>query len=334
MKQRVAYVWVVAAVVVALSPGLCSAFTTDALEEAGLSFSGCLEVELSYLDGDEEDGADVAVSTVELGVEYSPVEWLSLGILFLYEDGSDGVEVDEAYGSIGGSAAMPVVFTVGRLYLPVGAYPTVLCTDPLTQTLGEAQEEVLQVSYDFGLGAVTAGIANGDVEEIGEDDTINLYYAAVEVSPIEALTAGVAFTSNLADSNELTELMPEEGVTDQVSGIAVYVVYESGPFYGSVEYVTALDGFEAADLDTDEDGSGDEPEALNIEVGYEVMADVQLGARYGTTNAFADFPEDQYGVVVNYTVFEGAVISLEYLHNEFAGGAEEDSITGRLAIEF
>ena len=68
----------------------------------------------------------------------------------------------------------------------------------------------MQVSYDLGLGAGTAGMANGDVEEIGENDTINLYYAAVE----------------------------------------------------------------------------------------------------------------------------GAVISLEYLHNEFAGGAEEDSITGRLAIEF
>jgi len=322
-----------------LAPALCLGFSTEALEEAGVTFEGYLEVELSYVDGEEGDASDIALSELAVGVQYAPVEWLSAAALFLYEDGEDGVAVDEAYADIGGSERVPVVFTVGRVYLPIGAYCStfcsgVMCSDPLTQSLGEAQEDVLQASYDFGRVSVAAGIANGDVDEAGDDDTINLYYAVVEGKPAEAVTVGVTYTSNLADSDTLTALMPEEGVTEHVGGLTGYVIYEAGALYGSVEYLTAVEAFSPADLDTDEDGSGDEPWALNLEVGYQVLSNLQLGARYGMADDLADLPEDQYGVVVNYAVFEGAILAFEYLHNEYAGGGDEESFLGRLAIEF
>jgi hypothetical protein len=322
-----------------LAPAQSLALTTEALEEAGVSLSGYLEAEASYVDAAGEETSDLAVSEVTLAVEYAPNDWLFAAVVFLYEDGSDGVEVDEAYASVGGSTAVPVVFTAGRLYLPIGAYSSeqcsgVLCTDSLTQSLSEAQEDVLQVSYGFDAVTVLAGFANGDVDEVGEDNQVQLFYGAVEVSPVNGLMAGVAYVSSLADSEELSALAPEEGITEKVAGLSVYVIYAAGRFYGQAEYVTALARFEPADLDADGDGSGDQPEAFNIEFGYAVLDDLQLGARYAASREFGEFAETQYGAVANYELFDGAVVSLEYLHNELPDGTDEDRVTGRLAVEF
>lgn len=339
MKEYAKCIGILALVVVALCPRASRAVTSDALEEAGLSFPGYLEVGVSYTDGGEEDTTDVALAELDIGLEYSPNDWLSASVLLIYEDGEDGVNVDEAYASIGGSEAVPVVFTVGRLYLPVGEYSSrfcsgVFCTDPLTQSLSESQEDVVQAAYDFGLGSVTAGVANGDADEIGADDTIDLYYAVVELQPVDGLAVGLGYVSQLADSDELSGMVPEDGVTDSVAGLSLYVIYERGAFYAQAGYVMALDAFAAADLDTDEDGSGDEPKAFNVEVGYEVVTDLQLGARYGMSKEFGDFAEDQYGVAVNYSVFEGAVVGLEYLHSEYAADGDEDMVAGRFTLEF
>lgn len=346
MKHVATWCGVVVLVAAALSSGPSLAFTTDALEEAGVSFAGYVEVEVSYTDAEEggadaEEGgtSDVALAELALGVEYSPTDWLSFSVTLIYEDGDDGVSVDQAIAGLGGTETMPVVFTVGRTYLPIGEYssvycPGLFCSDPLTQSLSEAQEDVLQASYDFGVGWAAVGVANGDVDEVGADDDIGLYYAVVELRPVEGLTVAVAYTSNLADSDELTDLVPEQGITDEVAGFAAYVIYENGPFYGQVGYVSALDSFAAGDLDGDEDGSGDEPEALNIEVGYEVLADLRIGVRYATSEEFAGFAQDQYGLTVNYALLEGALLSLEYLHSELADDSEADTVTGRFMLEF
>jgi hypothetical protein len=339
MKRTVYLARVAVFALLALCPGVCGAFTTEALEEAGVTFTGYVETEISYLNGEEDEGSDVALSELTLGVEYAPADWLSAAAVLIYEDGAGGVEVDEAYAAVGGTESLPLVLTVGRLYLPLGAYCSehcsgVLCTDSLTQALSEAQEDVVQVTYLLDVAVLTAGVANGDVDQAGEDDVINTFYGAVEVAPIEGLVVGAACTSNLADSDELTGLMPEDGVVDQVAAVSVYAICRFGRFYGQAEYVAALDDFAAADLDADEDGRGDQPQAINIELGYDLLEDLQIGARCAATEEFGAFPETQYGVVANYAIFEGAVLALEVLRNELPGGGEEESVIGRLAVEF
>jgi hypothetical protein len=331
--------WIVAAAAVMLGSGHCRALTTPALEEAGLSFEGYLEAEVSYTDEDGQTASDVAVSELTLGAEYVPVEWLQLVVVLIYEDGDEGVGVDEAYVGLGGSERLPLVVTVGRLYLPMGAYSSVhcsgvLCSDSLTQLLTESREDVVQACCGWDAVALTVGVANGDVDEAGHDDTINVWYAAVEAYPAEGLAVGAAYTSSLADSDELAELMPDEGIARQVGAASVYVIHQTGPFYGSVEYAAALERFDAADLDADHDDTGDRPRALNVEAGYDVLDNVQIGARYGWTAEWAGFPEDQYGAAVHYFLSECVVLSIEVLHGELPAGADEDSVIGRVAVEF
>ena len=336
-KKSLSSLLAVVAVVALVQAGY--AFTTGELEEAGVSFTGYVETELSYVSADEGDVSDIAVAEVSLGTEYAPADWILASVILLYEDGADGVGVDEAFVTLGGSDLVPVKVTVGRIYPKFGSYSSLycsglLCEDSLAQSLSETREEVVQVAYRFGPGTVRAGVANGAVDEVGKDDGFSLFYGIIEVTPLEGLTVGTAYTSNLGTSSVLSELMPEEGVEEIAAGLTLYAIYQAGRFYGQADYVTALDRFSAVDLDADGDGVGDEPSALNIEVGYEVLADVQLGARYASSDEFADFPEEQYGLVVNYALFDGAVLAVEYLHNELPGGGDEETLSGRVAVEF
>ena len=45
-------------------------------------------------------------------------------------------------------------------------------------------------------------------------------------------------------------------------------------------------------------------------------------------------PEEQYGAVITYSLFENTAIALEYLHGEFENDDERDLLTTQLAVEF
>jgi len=330
MKQGGAYLVAVVFVAVAFSPGLCSAFTTEGLEEVGVSFTGYFELLLEHVDGEAADATDIKLEAAKFGFSYTPVDWVLVYALFDFGSGVSEVNVNEGYLSIGGSEALPVV---------MGGYASEfcddpLCTAPLTKVLSETREELLQVAYDFGVAQVKAGVANGQVDEVGSDDNLNLYYGNVEVTPMEGLTLGASYTSDLSNSLELRDLMPEDGIVDQTAAYSLYVIYDSGPIYGRLGYVAATDSFAAADLDANGDGTGDEPSAWAVTVAYAVTPEVSVGGMYSTSDDMANFAEDRYGAVVSYSVYEGITLLGEYIHDEFYDGTDQDTYQGRMKISF
>jgi hypothetical protein len=339
MKQRGAYLVVVVFVAAALVPGLCSAFTTDELEEVGVSFTGYFELLLEHTDGETTDTTDIKLEAAKFGFSYTPIDWVLVYALFDFGSGVGEVNVNEGYVSLGGSEALPVVITAGRNYAPMGGYASEfcddpLCTAPLTKVLTETREELLQVGYDFGVAQVKVGAANGQVDKVGSDDDLNLYYGNVEVTPMEGVTLGASYTSSLANSLELRDLMPEDGIVDQIGGYSLYAIYDSGPIYGRLGYVSAAEKFDPADLDANGDGTGDEPSAWAVTVAYAVTPEVSVGAMYSTSDDMADFPEDRYGAVVSYSVYEGITLLGEYIHDEFYDGTDENIYQGRLKVSF
>ena len=337
MKQRVAYLWAVVFVAAALCPSVSSAFTTDSLEELGLSFTGYFEPLVEFISAEEGDSSNIKISSLEFGVDYTPDDWALVHVLLHYDQDLGHVEGRQAYVSLGGSEAMPVIFTIGKFYQPMGGYSSLFCGDPLcaaplTKRLTETLDEVVQVAYDFGLVEVKAGVGNGSTDEIGDDDTIDLYYGHIEVVPMTGVIVGASYTSDLADAIAIADLVPEEGTTDQVPGYSVYVIYETGPFYGRLGYAAATKSFAAVDLDLNADGIGDEPSAWAITLAYDVMENVQVGALYSSADDLD--VDEQYGLAVNYTVFEGIVLSLEYVHGLPCCGDEADNYVGRLKFSF
>ncbi|MBN1918201.1 MAG: LbtU family siderophore porin [Verrucomicrobia bacterium] len=336
MMKRTVLIGAVALAVV-LAPAVGRAFTTSELEAAGLSFVGYFELLLEHQMADAADKTDLTISSAEFGAVYAPDDWASVHVLLHYDQGIDATKLWEGFVELGGTETVPVIVKAGRFFLPLGGYSSLFCQDPLcsaplSKVITETKEEAIQVGYAYGLVQFKAGIANGDVQEIGSDDDLNLYYGNVEMTPMEGVTLGLAYTSDVANSDTISGLVPEEGIVHQVPGVSAFAIYEQGPFYARLDYVTATKRFALADLDTDADGVGDEPSAWAIVLAYDVTEQITLGAMYGQADEFVI--DEQYGLAVNYTVYSGVVVGVEYVHGLLCCGPDSDTIQGRLKVSF
>ncbi|MCK4846954.1 MAG: LbtU family siderophore porin, partial [Deltaproteobacteria bacterium] len=208
---------------------------------------------------------------------------------------------------------------------------------------------------------LSAGFFNGDVNEVGEDG-IHDFVAALNVKPSDNLSFGVSWISDLADSDAeitvahrealielaggeglalpapLTGLSPTETgeVVDTVSGISAYVSLTGGAFTLDAEYLGATDNFDAADYDGDLDGTGDEPEAFNVELAYAASETLELAVRYEGNDDLFDLPEKQYGIAASYALFDNVSLAVEYLEGEYDNATDDKrkSATAQIAIEF
>jgi predicted porin len=109
-----------------------------------------------------------------------------------------------------------------------------------------------------------------------------------------------------------------------------------GLFTLEAEYLGATDNFDPLDYDGDLDGTGDEPEAFNLEVAYTASEELELALRYeGNDDLFA-MPEKQYGVAVSYALMSNVSLAVEYLEGEYDNATDDKRkvLTAQIAVEF
>jgi hypothetical protein len=312
-----------------------------------VTLSGLIEVEASYENLDSEDpetdgdSSDLTLATVELGVDVDIAKHVSGHVLFLWEeDDTDPVEVDEGFITLDGEDAVPLYLNVGKIYVPFGYYESHFISDPITLELGETNESALKGGFVYQGLELSVAAFNGDVDETGEDDHIESYVASVaytlpeETVPDLGLMLGVSYISNIADSDGLAGETPGE-IADYVGGLGAFVsVSFRDRFFFEAEYIGATDRFEAGELSFD-DGQALEPKAWNFEFAFVPVDRLEVAVRYEGGDDLGGFqPEEQYGVVASYGLFENTALSLEYLHGEFENDDERDLVTAQLGIEF
>jgi hypothetical protein len=103
------------------------------------------------------------------------------------------------------------------------------------------------------------------------------------------------------------------------------------------EYVAAMDHFNAGEIYDAADTRQRKPSAWNLELGAAVLEDLELAVGYGGSDDGGDefLPENQYGAVINWKIFDSTNLALEYLRAEFEdNGQETDTYTVQLAVEF
>ena len=332
--------------------------TLQEKEQAGLmtritekiSLSGLVEVEAGYeslglKDGNDERSGDLVVSTAQLGFEAEVNDNVGATLILLFEeDETEPIEVDEATVDYGRG---PWQGRFGRQYVPFGAYPSHMISDPLTLELGETRETAALVGYEGEGWTVSAFVFNGDAEKVNgagepEEDHVKDWGVSAVVTPVEGLEVGASFVSDLADTD--ADLLGGAGYAKRVGGWSAYAVAGWGAFQVSGEVLGAVRAFDAADLDEDADGSGDRPLAWNVEGAWEVRQSVEVAARVEGSRELGGQPRVQYGVCVSWGVMEGVSVSAEYLHGEFDedfgrdgdGNALDtrDLVTAQLAVEF
>jgi hypothetical protein len=320
------------------------------LEEMGITFSGAVEIEAGYEDMDFDDPAgadkitsDLALATVELGVDARINPYLLAHVLFLYEEEPDAdIEVDEGFIQLGGDDVSPFYALFGRLYAPFGYYESHFISDPMTVDLGETREAAGVLGYTNDRVDVFFGLFNGDVDETGDDDDhLENFFGGITVTLPEkdwaAVVIGASFISNIADSDTLADEIStaDKTVADPVFGYSIFASAAfSDRFFFEAEIMGAGDEFKAGELAFDT-GNAYQPRVINIEFALMVNKCMELGVRYGTAEDGGDFlPESLLGGVINYAVFENTSVGLEVQTGKFENDDRITTCTGQLAVAF
>jgi hypothetical protein len=311
-----------------------------------LTISGAVEVEVGFENGYEnESTSDIALATVELGLEAQVCDWAVANVVFIWEeDDTEQVEVDEGTITLGNIDKYPFYLTVGKFVVPFGNYETNMISDPLTLEIGETPQSAVQLGLESSNFYGSMYIFNGDIDEDGEDDKIKCFGAsagyAFETENF-SLDIGAGWINNIADSDGLGGWIEDSGFSlkDYVGGITGHAILNFAPFMVIAEYVTAMDDIEFTD-----NTKLESPSAYNIELGYTFeMAgkETTLGIAYqGTEECGGILPESRLVASIGVGLGEYVGVALEYAHDEDYSetdggtGDEADIITMQLALEF
>ena len=350
MKQPVAiHLVLIAALLIFNGSAHCEA--TEGMPGAWaekVSLSGLIEVETGYenLDpdtGSNEESSDIVLATVELGIDADIVKHVSGHILFLYEEDETDLEVDEGIITIDGEDVVPLFISAGQMYVPFGNFNSHFISDPLTLELGETRESAVTAGVHNDYFEISATAFNGDIEKTGDDDMIQTYIINTLFSlpedrvPNLSLSAGVAYLSNIADSDTLQD---QDGVNmasiaEHIDGVSSFIslsIFER--FFLEGEFVGALKSFEAGELDFD-GGRKMAPKTWNIEAAVAIIEGLEIATKYeGSDDCGALFPEAQFGGVVSAELFEHTFLGVEYLYGKFKNDDERQLLTLQLALEF
>lgn len=311
-----------------------------------LVFSGLLELEGSYNDTEGENAnSDLNLTTFEFSTEVAINDSIGGHVILLYEEDpeDESLKVDEVVISLRCPKpfmGQSLAFYGGKMYLPFGKFNSTMVSDPITLELGETSDTAGVFAFEGELWNFSLGIFNGGTDASNDKDHLDSLVFALELTPVENLSFGISWISDLAESD--IELVADPAVYEaSVAGASAFVSASLGAFGFEGGILAALDHFDAAlvGLDTNGDGTpdtdltGERPLVWNVEVSWMPTNTLQLAIRYEKASDFQD-DVTRYGVAGSYGIFTNTVIALEYLHRDSKNDPNSDTATVQLAFEF
>jgi len=189
-------------------------------------------------------------------------------------------------------------------------------------------------------------VFNGDVQEAGDDDNhvdnfgLDAHYAFDDGEGFDLLI-GASYINSIAEADFVEEELEADELEDYVDGFDAYLHVGYADFFFDAEYMTALDEFDADELEA---GYGKaEPAVWNLEAGYnwDWGRNLEITLNYsGSDEAEAlGFPEERYGLCLKQEIWAPVLVSVAYFHDEYEdndkdGRDERDVVFGQIAIEF
>lgn len=265
------------------------------------TLSGLIEVEATYSDDGTSTDSDIAVATVELGVDHQVSDHVDGHILFLYEDGTD-IVVDEASVNIHPNDSTDII--LGRQYAPFGSYETHMASDPLPLEIGETNMDAALISKAFtDKLSGTAYAFKGTGSKVN-DGGVSLDYSS------EHFNAGIGYISDAAESNRSAVNVYANGTAGRANLIAEHVQLEAI--------------------------AGVKPTATQLEVGFDLGNDkvVAFSAQHTDEAQALGLAKQTYGVAYSMPIYQNTQLTAEYMNSEDYTGADSDAVALLLAYEF
>lgn len=327
---------------------MCS-ITTSVIAEPTLKISGAIEVEINSGDNHTAaNGSDIALATIEIGIDAKINNNVSAHILMLHED--DDTEehvIDE--GTI--SIAMGSMFlNAGRMYVPFGNFESNMISDPLTLELAETQEAAVEFGYESNGLRASFYAFNGEADQVGVDnDVVDDFGISIAYSMKTGSTNldfGFDFINNMAETDTLqAAVLGAPTVDEHTAGMALHATINMDAFTIILEHISTSDDFNTADLDFN--GAVASPSASNIEVAYTTNIagrEMTIALAHQSTSdmdtGFIGLPESRNMISVSTTVADDVGFKVEYTdasdYETTDGGSGESGgmLTAQLAVEF
>ena len=320
--------------------------TTTVMAEPTLEFSGAMEIEVNTgFDHTAAKNSDIALATVELGLDAKISENVSAHLLVLHEDDdTDPPVIDEGYISL---TKDNMFLNAGRMYVPFGKFDSHMVSDPLTLEIAETQESAILAGYTINGLSASLYIFNGDADQTGDDGDviddfgISLGYTT-KFNEID-ITAGFDYINNMAETDGIQDSLAGPTIQGHTSGVAMHANISVDNLNVIVEYITASNDFNTADISFN--GNEAQIRASNIEVAYSTKIDERE-----VTFAFAHqsssdvdgsaLPDKRNMISASTTIFDDIGLSVEYTDASdyvTADGGTGNSggmLTAQLAVEF
>lgn len=271
---------------------------------------------------------DSSIEGLDVEFLYEINERLSAQLLVNYEfDGTNRIFFEEVFAEFEIFEDGPWYLEAGRMEMPFGEYNSNFVEDPLTEVIGETFDGGLILGIEEDFYELSIAGFKGEFEETNMLASMNITFS-------DNLDTGIYFSDNIGESLELREIQrealedneEEPLFTNAVSGIGAFVAWEVKPFLIDIEFITALDSFNAGLLDDD----SRQPRAANIEVAYNFLERWQFATRLETSKYLPESPKWQYGVAASYGITENFIITGNYLRAEYR---EEPSKRNLIQIE-
>ncbi|HBA85805.1 MAG TPA: hypothetical protein DCZ95_17110 [Verrucomicrobia bacterium] len=324
----------------------CQEYLLDALEKCGregipfapgVTVDVIMEAEASYeQQGDKEDSA-VKLATFELGLEANLMPGVrGMASLLWEQDGTEPLDLDTGYIVLGGSDSLPLSLSVGRMYMPFGSYHSLMISDPLTLELGETRETAVGLGYEKDAFSVWVAGFSGELDDA---NGIEKGMASVQFTPMDGLTLGGGFLSDIAEGgylDSINEVLDAGGVYERTGAWNVFLLLELEPVTFHAEYVGAVAAMKWTDAEGQENDAS--PMTWAIEAGYAVTEKITCAVRYEGSDEFLpdEMPEAQYGLTAASALNRFSTLSAEYLYGIFEGAELDDRqmATIQLALTF
>jgi len=307
-----------------------------------ITLSGLIEVETNYEEADAGDTSDIALATVELGLDADISEHVGGHLLLLWEDGDNAVNVDEGFIVLDGRDITSFYLNAGKMYIPFGNFESHFISDPLTLEIGETNEHAVKIGYTGKSAEICLALYNGDIDQTGDDNHIDDFTASALLTPDVSekfnLILGLSYISNIGESDGLEgEIATPPGtIVNDVPGIGLSLnLAFLEKYFVELEYISATDSFQAGELNFD-NGQAFKPDAFNFEFAFMAADNLELALRYESGSDLGDdfLPEERYGVAASSALYDNTTLSFEYLHSLFENDDDSGTMTAQLSIAF
>lgn len=300
--------------------------------------SGLIETEIAFNDSDNNgDSSDIIVPTVEFAIETTFSGQVSASIVLLAEDigsaeNQTGATVDEAVINLALGAA---TLTVGQTYIPFGSFETGVISDPLTLELAETPETVIMYGrkMDSGLSYFVYAF-NGDVELANEDE-INDFGFNIAMTQ-DNWSAGIAYVSNMADSDTISGGRTNNTTSDDVAGLNFVASFNTGALSLYFEHVMVIDKFKAGDFDGGITVDA-KPTATHVEIGYQLDDTRAIALSMNSTDEAAEMGmpyENMTAIAYSSSLYENVGYALEFVSADEHDSNSDTILTLQIAVEF